>query len=114
LNKRVQLANSAGIATAKLIVDPGIGFGKNVEHNLALIRSLSTFRDLGAAVLCGPSRKAFIGKLTNIADPKERDAATIGAVCMASSLGADIVRVHDVKNVVQALKIVDALREKGR
>jgi len=111
LQERVQVAMYAGIEKSKLIVDPGIGFGKRLEHNLALIRSLSKFQGLGSSVLCGLSRKAFIGELTGLKDPKERDAATIGAICMASSFGADIVRVHDVKGAVHALKIVDALRQ---
>ncbi|MFZ9887359.1 MAG: dihydropteroate synthase [Myxococcota bacterium] len=109
LEQRVAYAVAHGVAAEKLLVDPGIGFGKLLEHNLALSRSLDLLRGDAAGVVYGPSRKRFLGELTGIRVPAERDRATLGAVSFAASRGADIVRVHDVKGTVEALQVVDAL-----
>lgn len=110
LASRVHAAVGGGIPASRLVVDPGIGFGKRVEDNVALTRALATMHDVGAAaVLYGASRKRFIGVLAGIAEPKSRDAASVGAACFAAMHGADIVRVHDVGPTVQALRVVDAL-----
>lgn len=94
----------------KTIVDPGIGFGKRLSHNLELIRHLDAFQNMGAAVLCGLSRKSFMRDLLGIENPLERDLPTLAATMWSVSRGVDIVRVHDVKTTASALKIVDALQ----
>ena len=94
-------------------IDPGIGFGKTLEHNLEILNRLSEFKELGMPVLVGPSRKSFIGKITG-AEPYNRVFGTAGAVAIAIENGADIVRVHDVKEIKQAVMVADAIiRFKG-
>jgi dihydropteroate synthase len=109
LEEACQKALDAGAKADSLIVDPGIGFGKRLEHNLQLTRALTKLRGRAAAVLYGPSRKRFIGELTGIEKPADRDAATVGAVVAAVGFGADLVRVHDVPRTVEALKVADPL-----
>lgn len=113
LDERVAAAEAAGVAPGRVLVDPGIGFGKRVEDNLALTRHLDAVRGRAAGVLYGPSRKRFLGALTGEQDPARRDAATVGAVCFAAQRGADVVRVHDVRGCRQALLVVDALAGRG-
>ncbi|RPJ13531.1 MAG: dihydropteroate synthase, partial [Desulfobacteraceae bacterium] len=114
----VNRAVERGIERSKIIVDPGIGFGKTIEHNLLLIKHIDRFIDLDVPFLIGPSRKAFIRKiLKNKAgdEPKPNDPAvetgTQAAVAAAVLAGAHIVRVHDVANTVSTLKIIDAMRK---
>jgi dihydropteroate synthase len=111
LGQRVARAIAAGVDPAVVVVDPGIGFGKTVAHNVILSRDLDTLRrdSGGAAVLYGPSRKRFLGTLTGQADPAARDHATIGAVCAAIAAGADIVRVHAVAEARDAVLVADAI-----
>jgi dihydropteroate synthase len=109
LRERIEAAVFAGIAEERVCVDPGIGFGKNVEHNLALLRSVSALRLLGAAVMVGASRKRFIGVLTGADDPADRLEGSLAAAVLAASLGADVVRVHDVAPTVRALRVADAI-----
>jgi dihydropteroate synthase len=109
LRERIEAAVFAGIAEERVCVDPGIGFGKNVEHNLALLRSVSALRLLGAAVMVGASRKRFIGVLTGAEDPADRVEGSLAAAVLAASLGADVVRVHDVAPTVRALRVADAI-----
>ena len=98
---------AAGIARDCIALDPGIGFGKTVEHNLALLRDLSRFRGLGGPLLIGVSRKAFIGRV--IGDSAaDRTAGTIGAALAAARQGVEILRVHDVAAVRQALLLFEA------
>jgi len=113
----VERAVSGGVDRSLVIVDPGIGFGKTIDHNLALINHLDAFRDLNAPILVGPSRKAFIRNL--LKDPADRDLApslpivgtgTQAAVAAAALRGAHLVRVHDVGQTVATLKIIDALK----
>ena len=93
----------------QMIVDPGIGFGKTVHHNLELIRRLAEFSDLGCPILIGPSRKSFLGALLDL-PVEERLEGTLAA-CVASILnGAHIIRVHDVKAAKRAATIADAIR----
>ena len=110
LQERVTAALDAGICPWRIVVDPGIGFAKNTEHNVALLRNLAQFkRNLGnLPVLIGASRKRFLGDLAGEADASLRDAATAGA-CVACVPHADVVRVHDVRTAVQALKVADAI-----
>ena len=108
LNRSVELALFSGIAEDKIIIDPGIGFGKTVEHNLEIIQKLKEFKVLGYPILIGTSRKSFIGKILN-AGLKERIFGTVSACVLAVKNGADMVRVHDVKAVKQALKIAQKI-----
>jgi dihydropteroate synthase len=109
LRERVEAALFAGLAAEQLCVDPGIGFGKTLEHNLALLRSLGGFRDLDAGLLVGVSRKRFIGALTGIDDPTDRLEGSLAGAVLAAAAGADVVRVHDVASTVRALQVTDAV-----
>jgi dihydropteroate synthase len=109
LAQRVAAAERAGIARDRIVVDPGFGFGKTVEHNLALLRSLAEFRSLGVALLAGLSRKAMLGKLTG-REPQERVHASIAAALLAVQNGAQIVRVHDVAATRDALAVWNAVK----
>jgi dihydropteroate synthase len=108
LGNAVQKALCAGIIKEKIIVDPGIGFGKTLEHNLEILNNLKELKILGVPILVGTSRKRFIGKILN-ADPDQRLPGTLATCVLAAANGADIVRVHDVKPVAQALKISRAI-----
>ena len=105
LAARIAVCEAAGIARQKLIVDPGIGFGKTIEHNLALMSGLSLFHSLGVPVLVGASRKRFIGTLTGVEVAAERVHGSVGAAIAAVAQGAQIVRVHDVKATREALAV---------
>lgn len=107
---RVGAAEAAGIGRERLCVDPGIGFGKSLEHNLVLMRDLDRIVDLGLPVLVGPSRKRFIGTLTGVDDPAERADGTAGAVAWLVAAGAHVVRVHDVERTIHVTRVVDAIR----
>jgi dihydropteroate synthase len=105
LEARVAACEAAGIAKAKLLVDPGIGFGKTLEHNLALLAGLSLFHGLGVPVVLGASRKRFIGILTGVEKAAERVHGSVAAALSAVAQGAQIVRVHDVAATRQALEV---------
>ncbi|MCC7112364.1 MAG: dihydropteroate synthase, partial [Deltaproteobacteria bacterium] len=105
-------AVAAGVPREKILVDPGLGFGKSVADNLTLLKSTARLRGI-APVLVGPSRKRFLGALTGIERAEERDAATHAAVALASLGEADIVRVHDVKGAVAVLKVLEAARRRS-
>ncbi|HEX6844262.1 MAG TPA: dihydropteroate synthase [Actinomycetota bacterium] len=109
LRERLEAALFAGISEPQLAIDPGIGFGKNTEHNLALLRALSRMADLDAALVVGASRKRFIGTLTGTDDPGDRLEGSIAAAVWAAVNGADVVRVHDVGATVRALAVTDAI-----
>ena len=110
LRERIEFAISKGIEPDKIIVDPGIGFGKRVEDNLVILHHLDSFRSLGVPVLIGTSRKSFIGHVLNL-DVSERLEATIATNVLAAIKGASILRVHDVKEHVRAIKITEAIME---
>jgi dihydropteroate synthase len=112
LKKAVDRAVSGGIKKDMIIVDPGIGFGKTVEHNLEIIRELGRFSVLGRPILLGTSNKTFIGHLLN-KEPHERDTGTMATIAAGVLNGADIVRVHNVKKAVETIKIIDAIK-RGR
>lgn len=112
LSGRVALAERAGIARDRIVVDPGFGFGKTVEHNLELLRSLGEFRSLGGALLAGLSRKAMLGKLTG-REPPERVHASVAAALLAVQNGAHIVRVHDVAATRDALAVWNAVKRQN-
>ena len=109
LQQSMAAAVAGGIAMERIVLDPGIGFGKRPEDNLALLRGLARIRDLGPRLLIGLSRKSFLGVLTG-RPVEERLAATVAANTMAVLAGADIVRVHDVREAVDMARVVDAIR----
>ena len=109
LKESISRAESSGVKPEKIIVDPGIGFGKRVNDNLLILKKLSEFKNLGKPIMVGSSRKSFIGKIS-AAQPDERLEGTIATVCAAVLNGADIVRVHDVKEVCRAVKVIDAIK----
>jgi dihydropteroate synthase len=113
LRERIEAAEFAGIEAERIVIDPGIGFGKNLEHNLELMRGIGVFLDLGRPVLVGPSRKRFIGTILDVPED-ERVEGTIGAVAWLVSRGAHVVRVHDVGEVVRAVRVIDAIVRAGR
>ncbi len=107
--ERIEVATEAGIRRERIIIDPGIGFGKRLEDNLRIISRLEEFRWLGCRVLLGHSRKSFIGQLTGRKDPSESEIGS-HAVTALSSGSADIVRVHDVEGTAQVLRITRAMQ----
>jgi dihydropteroate synthase len=111
LETAVARAETAGVAPDSLCVDPGIGFGKTVAHNLTLLKRLDAFRTLGKPLLVGPSRKSFIGALVDQLPPAERLEGTLAACVMAVAAGAHIVRVHDVGAVRRAVRVAEAIRD---
>jgi dihydropteroate synthase len=108
LIESVEIAHSAGIPDERIIIDPGIGFGKTVEQNLELINLLPVIRSLGYPLLYGPSRKSFIG-YTLDQPPEQRLAGTAAAVAVGIVRGADIIRVHDVAFMRQVAQMTDAI-----
>ncbi|MBI5056736.1 MAG: dihydropteroate synthase [Nitrospirae bacterium] len=110
LREGIAIARNAGIADDKIIIDPGIGFGKTVEHNLEIIKRLNEFTGLEKPVLLGPSRKAFIGKVLGGIPVTERIEGTAAAIAIGIFNGANIIRVHDVKEMARVAKIADAIR----
>lgn len=108
LGRIAGIAQAAGIAHRNIILDPGIGFGKTADHNLELLRRLPELRDLGYPMLLGVSRKSTIGRILNL-PPEERLEGTAAAVAMSIAGGADIVRVHDVKEIVRVARMTDAI-----
>ncbi len=109
LAERARACEAAGIARERIVLDPGFGFGKTVEHNLALLRGLPEIAALGYPVLAGLSRKSTIGALTG-RDVDERVAGSLAAALAAVARGATIVRVHDVRETVDALKVWNAIQ----
>ncbi|MFA5149059.1 MAG: dihydropteroate synthase [Candidatus Omnitrophota bacterium] len=108
LRKSVAAAKAAGIKDESIIVDPGIGFGKTVAHNLNILKNLREFKSLGYPVMAGPSRKSFIGRITG-AQEDERQFGTAASVALSIQNGADIVRVHDVKQMKQVAQLTEAI-----
>lgn len=108
LRARIAAAEAAGIARDRLLIDPGFGFGKSLEHNLALLRGLPRLRALGVPLLAGLSRKSMLGKITGL-EVGERLHASVVASSLAVLKGAKIVRVHDVKATREALQVVAAI-----
>ena len=108
---RCEKARSLGIAKERLFIDPGIGFGKTLEHNLLLLRNLDKLGASGYRVLVGPSRKAFIGKLTGKEKAADRLFGTAAAVAWCVKAGASIVRVHDVGEMLDVVKVTNAIMQ---
>lgn len=112
LSLRAGEAARAGIPG--VVLDPGIGFGKTLEHNLELLRNLDAFRPLGPPVMVGVSRKGMLGHLAGVPAAADRDAASLAVHLHAALMGVALVRVHDVPGHVQALKVQAAIRDPGR
>jgi len=108
LLESVELGLDAGIRPDRIILDPGIGFGKTVKQNLELINRLNEIKSIGYPVLLGPSRKSFIGYVLDV-PPEKRLEGTLAAISVGITRGADIIRVHDVAECVQVAKITDAI-----
>ena len=111
LDARVAGATQAGIARAQILIDPGIGFGKTLEHNLTLLRWLSVFHDPGLPVLLGASRKRFIGSITGVEAAGERLVGSLAVALHAAAQGVHVLRVHDVAATRQALDMWQALND---
>jgi len=109
LGESIQKAQSAGVSPQQIIVDPGIGFGKTLEHNLLILRDLSELRILGKPILLGTSRKTFIGRILH-ADVNERLEGTLASIVVAVLNGAHIIRTHDVLQAKKAIAVADAIR----
>lgn len=105
---RVAACENAGIAKSRIIVDPGVGFGKTLQHNLTLLAGLGVYHGLGTAVALGASRKSFIGALTGAIDPSERVPGSIASAMAGVMSGVQIIRVHDVAETRQALTVFEA------
>jgi dihydropteroate synthase len=110
LAERAQQAIRAGVQLENIILDPGIGFGKTLEHNLKLLKRLDSLVGLGFPVLVGVSRKSFLGKITGSIDPKSRLFGTVAANVLAYERGASLFRVHDVRANKEALAVAAAIR----
>ena len=109
LVRRAEYAQSIGILKERIFIDPGIGFGKTLEHNILLLKNLERFVETGYRVLVGTSRKGFIGKLTGKQEPAARVFGTASTVSLAVAKGASIVRVHDVAEMVDVVKVTSAI-----
>lgn len=109
LRDRIDAAAAEGIPLNRIAIDPGIGFGKTAAHNLKILRRLDLLADLGAPLLVGPSRKSFIGRILDL-PPEERVEGTAAAAVIAVFQGARIIRVHDVKPLVRAVRVAESIR----
>ena len=109
LQERAQVLMTVGIEANRIAIDPGFGFGKSLEHNLNLLKNFAAFSKLGYPVLAGLSRKSMLGKITG-KDTNERVASSVAAAIMAADRGARIVRVHDVPETVDAIKLWGAIQ----
>ena len=109
LKERAATLVAQGVPPDKIILDPGIGFGKTFDQNLTLINKTELFKSLGKPVLIGPSRKGFIGDILDLPNPADRDLGTMAVITAAILRGADIVRVHNIPDAVQACKVADAV-----
>ncbi len=110
LKERLDAALTLGVAPERLVIDPGFGFGKTLQHNLELLRRLDAFQELGAPILAGLSRKSMLGKITGL-EVGERLIPSVAAALIAAQKGAKILRVHDVRETRQALQVLVAIEE---
>ena len=108
LETQIERLQSAGVPRSQIIADPGIGFGKTMRHNLALLEKISLFHGLGVALMLGMSRKGFIGKVTGEKEAKNRVIGSVAAAMVGASQGVQVFRVHDVKETRQAFNIWQA------
>jgi dihydropteroate synthase len=112
LAERIEFATASGVSEERIWVDPGIGFGKTLEHNLELLRRLAELRELGRPIVIGTSRKSFLGTLTG-REVDERLGGTIASNVLALRAGAEVLRVHDVLEVQQAVRVAEAILDGG-
>lgn len=112
LTERIRVAEHAGIRPENILLDPGFGFGKSLEHNLQLLASLEQMHILGHPLLVGVSRKSMLGRITG-REVNERLPASLAAATIAAMKGASIIRVHDVRETVDAIRVVAAVKEAG-
>ncbi|OGO05173.1 MAG: dihydropteroate synthase, partial [Chloroflexi bacterium RBG_13_54_9] len=108
LRQSIELAMAAGVSRENIIIDPGIGFGKTLEHNLEIMRRLHEFRSLGQPILVGTSRKSMIGLVLDL-PVEDRLEGTAATVAIAIAQGVDMVRVHDVRQMVRVARMSDAI-----
>lgn len=113
LRERIAALEAAGITRQRIVIDPGFGFGKTLAHNLELLRQLDSLKKLGVPILAGLSRKSMLGAITG-RDVGDRVVASVTAAMLAVQRGAAIVRVHDVRETVDALKILNAVNKEMR
>jgi dihydropteroate synthase len=113
LLNRAKRAEQFGIPRQRIFIDPGIGFGKTLEHNLLLLKNIDKFVDTDYRVLIGPSRKSFIGGITGRKNPAERIFGTAATVALCAAAGVSIVRVHDVAEMMDVVKITNAVEKSG-
>jgi dihydropteroate synthase len=109
LNERLIAAGVAGIDPDKILLDPGIGFGKALPHNMELLRRIAELSVLGRPLVIGTSRKSFIGKITGETEPSQRLFGTAASVAWCVANGADIVRVHDVEPMLKVVRMIRAI-----
>jgi dihydropteroate synthase len=109
LDRQIETALAAGVSRSQIAIDPGIGFAKSYPQNLEILRQIPQLRSLHCPILIGPSRKSFIGWLLQEPDPKQRGWGTAAACCAAIAGGADILRVHDGKEMVEVCRVADAI-----
>ncbi|GGL71266.1 dihydropteroate synthase [Wenxinia marina] len=114
LARRLDAADAAGIAAERVILDPGIGFGKTLQHNVSLLRHLAGYHALGPAILLGASRKRFIGTLGNAPEPRDRTAGSVAVALWGIAQGVQIVRVHDTMETRQAISLHEAVSGVGQ
>ena len=112
LENLIKNALEKNISRENIIVDPGIGFSKDLNHNLEILRNIDVFKKLNLPILIGASRKRFIGEILNESNPKQRDIGTLAISCLCSQLNIDMVRVHNVKINHQILKVADKIYRK--
>jgi dihydropteroate synthase len=112
LAERVKVLETAGVASDAIAIDPGLGFGKRLEHNLTLLRGLDRLVEIGHPVVVGVSRKSFIEKLSG-GEPGERLSGSLAAATLAVSKGAHVVRAHDVRETVRAMRVADGILRRG-
>ena len=108
--KKIEYLRLKGIKHNNIILDPGIGFGKNLKHNITLLRNISIFHSLGFPIMLGTSRKRFIKNLSGVNDSKERLGGTISSSLCAIMQGVQILRVHDVNEINQSIKVFNSLK----
>lgn len=110
LRERVERAVDGGVERSRIVIDPGIGFGKRVEHNLLILKELDRFVALGQPLLVGASRKSFIGAVLGIEDPKHREPASLACAAIATFAGAAMIRTHNVHETVEVVRLCAAVR----
>ena len=112
LDRLIKNALEKNIPKKNIIIDPGIGFSKNINQNLEILRNLDVFKNFDLPILIGASRKRFVGEILNEINPKERDIGTLAVSCLCAHFNIDIVRVHNVKMNYQILKVADRIYRK--